>query len=123
MSTMYDEIQRELWARNHKDSSDSKSHTYECYMRKSKVVEEFHKAFSNDNLMSHTLIRMCDEVISKIPTVFIEDGSKVYGEWVENGRSIGVATAYECSKCKYEVREEKRTKYCPNCGLRMLGVK
>lgn len=40
-------------------------------------------------------------------------------EWVETDRSIGVQTAYECSKCKYEVHESRQTNYCPNCGRKM----
>ena len=30
---------------------------------------------------------------------------------------------YSCSKCGFEMDDELRTDYCPNCGAKMRGVK
>lgn len=39
--------------------------------------------------------------------------------WVEINDSFGVETAYGCPECKYQVRESRRTNFCPNCGLKL----
>lgn len=41
-----------------------------------------------------------------------------YGVWIETDKSLGVETAYECSNCKCEVSESRRSEYCPKCGRR-----
>lgn len=39
--------------------------------------------------------------------------------WVKTNDSFGVETAYECPDCKYQIRESRRSNFCPDCGLKL----
>ena len=39
--------------------------------------------------------------------------------WIVKGKVVSTATVHRCSVC--ELYEDKKTKYCPNCGARMDG--
>lgn len=52
---------------------------------------------------------------------YATDQPEACATWIETDKSFGVSAAYKCSNCNYEVREEDRSKYCPDCGRKMKG--
>lgn len=44
------------------------------------------------------------------------------GEWICT-ETYRWGDVYSCSKCGFEMDEELRTDYCPNCGAKMKEVK
>lgn len=46
--------------------------------------------------------------------------TEAYGEWTIHP---GGEFSFYCSNCNYESDADKLSKYCPNCGVKMEGVK
>ena len=55
------------------------------------------------------------EIVNDVPTADVQPVK--HGKWIDKGNAAGLF----CSECDFKVRyrDERRFKYCPNCGAKM----
>lgn len=90
----------------------------EEYLNREKVLEIVNEFELENRFKSWNDYREIHALFLKVPVADVRP--EIYGHWMETDESIGVETAYACSECKYEVPENKLTKFCPDCGAKML---
>lgn len=83
----------------------SRSALKEAYLREFWITMEKYGAVDALGVM--------EKVIDNAPTVDVE---RPKGEWIDIS-----PTEWECNKCGYEVNRWNNTKFCPNCGAKMVN--
>lgn len=80
-----------------------------------------HWPFTKEEQSKHGFADMAKStvlfVLNKMP--IIEERKR--GEWINVTNDESLEEEYECSVCGYELFYSNPTKFCPNCGAKMMS--